>query len=73
MNIEISTDFIKLDSAMKLAGAVAMGSDAKHVILEGRVTVNGQAELRRGKKLYPGDKFCFENKEYKIVKENHEH
>lgn len=65
--VEISTEFIKLDSAMKLAGAVTMGSDAKHEILRGNVTVNNETEIRRGRKLYKGDKFCFENQTYEIV------
>lgn len=67
MEIKISTEFIKLDSAMKLSGAVTMGSDAKHVIQNGEVSVNGKTEMRRGKKLYNGDKFSFEGKEYKII------
>ncbi|MGN1097369.1 MAG: RNA-binding S4 domain-containing protein [Clostridia bacterium] len=67
MKIEISTEFIKLDSAMKLSGAVSIGSDAKYSILDGQVTVNGEQELRRGRKLYKGDKFCFEGQTYEIV------
>lgn len=67
MEIKISTDFIKLDSAMKLSGAVSMGSEAKHAVLEGLVKVNGETELRRGRKLYKNDKFTFEGKSYEIV------
>ncbi len=65
--IEISTEYIKLDSAMKLSGAVAMGSDAKHEIQSGSVSVNGTVENRRGKKLYKGDSFQYKNKTYEIV------
>lgn len=69
MVIKINTEFIKLDSAMKLSGAATMGSDAKYSILEGLVKVNGEIEQRRGRKLYPGDKFFFENQEYVIERE----
>lgn len=69
MVIKINTEFIKLDSAMKLSGAATMGSDAKHFILEGMVKVNGEIEQRRGRKLYPGDNFLFENQEYVIERE----
>ncbi len=65
--IKISTEFIKLDSAMKLAGAALMGSDAKHAIQNGEVYVNGETELRRGKKLHPGDVFSYNGNDYKIV------
>lgn len=64
--ISINTDYIKLDSAMKLAGAVAMGSEAKYLILDGKVLVNGEIELRRGRKLYKGDSFSLDNKTYEI-------
>ena len=64
--ISINTEYIKLDSAMKLSGAAAMGSDAKHLILDGKVLVNGETELRRGRKLYPGDNFSFNGKTYEI-------
>lgn len=65
--IEISTEYIKLDSAMKLSGAVSIGSDAKYAILEGAVSVNGEQEFRRGRKLYPGDKFLYDGKVYEII------
>ena len=66
--VKITTEFIKLDSAMKLSGEAAMGSDAKFFIQDGEVSVNGETELRRGRKLYPGDRFTFEGREYEIVK-----
>ena len=53
------TDFIKLDSFLKLAALVGTGGEAKYVIQEGMVTVNGQVCTMRGKKLYPGDKVSF--------------
>lgn len=67
VKITISTEFIKLDSAMKLGGAVSLGSDAKHEIIDGNVSVNGTAELRRGKKLYKGDNFKYNGITYEIV------
>lgn len=65
--ISISTDFIKLDSAMKLAGAVAMGGEAKRLIQDGQVTVNGQTETRRGRKLRSGDKFEYNGMTCEII------
>jgi len=52
--IEIKTTFIKLDSFLKFAGAVGDGSDAKRLIAEGLVSVDGEVCLMRGKKLYNG-------------------
>ena len=65
--VSIKGEFIKLDSAMKLAGICATGGHAKTVIQNGEVTVNGEICFQRGKKLKNGDSFCFENKEFKIV------
>jgi len=53
--IEIETDFIKLDSFLKLAGIVSTGGEGKILISDGVVTVNGEICLMRGKKLYPDD------------------
>lgn len=55
--IKIRDEFIKLGQAMKLAGLVDEGSDAKFVIQNGEVKVNGETEYQRGKKLHPGDTF----------------
>ena len=54
--IKIHTEFIKLQDLLKFAGAVETGGDAKLIIQEGRVSVNGEACTMRGKKLRPGDK-----------------
>lgn len=54
--IKISTEFIKLDQFLKWTGVCDTGVDAKFFITDGNVKVNGEVELRRGKKLYPGDK-----------------
>ena len=53
--IAVEGDTIRLGQLLKLAGAVAGGADAKALIADGRVTVNGEVELRRGRQLHPGD------------------
>ena len=57
--VAISTEFIKLQDALKYANLVYSGGEAKQLILEGQVKVNGEVCQMRGKKLYPGDKFSF--------------
>ena len=54
--VQIRTEFIKLQDLLKFAGAVETGGDAKLIIQEGRVTVNGEVCEMRGKKLRPGDR-----------------
>jgi ribosome-associated protein len=56
MPFAITTEYIKLDSFLKGVNLVASGGEAKILIAEGRVKVNSEVELRRGRKLYPGDK-----------------
>jgi ribosome-associated protein len=53
--VSIHTEFIRLDALLKLSGFAETGGQAKEMILEGSVSVNGEQELRRGRKLYPGD------------------
>ena len=53
--IKLRDEFIKLGQALKAAGFVGSGVDAKMVILDGQVKVNGNVELQRGKKLHAGD------------------
>ena len=53
--VKIETPFIKLDSLLKLADMVSSGGEAKMVIQEGLVKVNGEICTQRGKKMYPGD------------------
>ena len=65
--IKITTDYIKLDSFLKLAAAVSTGGHAKMVITGGEVKVIGQVCLMRGKKLYEGDTVEFEEIKYKVV------
>lgn len=64
--IEITTEYIKLDSALKYSGIAENGAHAKEIILEGLVTVNGEKELRRGRKLYKGDIFKLDDEEFEI-------
>ena len=65
--VPISTEFIKLESAMKLMNIVPSGGSAKLEIQEGYVTVNGEVCTMRGKKLYPGDRFAYEGDEFVIT------
>lgn len=64
--IIIRDEFIKLGQAMKLAGLVESGVDAKMEIKEGFVKVNGEVELQRGKKIYPGDVIEFDGQQVKV-------
>ncbi|MBQ5786218.1 MAG: RNA-binding S4 domain-containing protein [Alistipes sp.] len=65
--VVIATEYIKLESAMKLANIVPSGGSAKLEIQEGNVTVNGEVCTMRGKKLYPGDRFSFDGLTYLIT------
>jgi len=64
--VVIGTEFIKLESAMKLANILPSGGTAKLEIQEGNVLVNGEVCTMRGKKLYPGDKFTFDGQSWCI-------
>lgn len=68
ISIREQDEFIKLGQALKKAGLVDSGVDAKMVILDGLVTVNGKTELQRGKKLYDGDSFSYNGETVKVVK-----
>jgi len=52
---KISTEYIKLDQFLKFSGNVTSGSEAKDIIANGNVKVNGETEIKRGKKLRKGD------------------
>ncbi len=67
IDITIKDEFIKLGQALKKAGLSANGADAKNEILDGCIKVNGETELRRGRKLYDGDIFEAEGEEYRII------
>ena len=62
-SVKRKDEFIKLGQAMKLAGMVDSGVDAKFVIQDGQVKVNGEVDTRRGRKLYPGDVFSYNDME----------
>ena len=64
--LQIYTEFIKLDAALKLANAIESGGMAKTVIQDGQVRVNGEVCTMRGKKLYPGDTFSFMGAQFVI-------
>ena len=67
--IRINTDFIKLDALLKFAALVGTGGEAKYVIQEGLVKVNGEVCTLRGKKIYPGDQVSFEKFSVEVAKE----
>ena len=62
--ITITTEFIKLQDLLKLAGAVETGGEAKERIQAGEAAVNGEVCPQRGKKLRPGDVVAFDGQEY---------
>ena len=64
--VRIKDEYIKLGQALKLAGLVGSGVDAKFVIADGLVEVNGEVEYQRGKKLRDGDVVSFEGESFKI-------
>ncbi|MDO4474313.1 MAG: RNA-binding S4 domain-containing protein [Eubacteriales bacterium] len=64
--IKLREEFIKLGQALKAAGLVESGVEAKEVILSGLVAVNGEIDTRRGRKLYGGDIVTFDGEEIKI-------
>ncbi|MCM1257158.1 MAG: RNA-binding S4 domain-containing protein [Roseburia sp.] len=66
--IRETDEFIKLGQALKKAGLVGSGVDAKMIIQDGKVTVNGETEERRGRKLYPGDVVSYDGETFKVVK-----
>lgn len=67
--ISIVTEYIKLDSLLKLAALVGTGGEAKYVISEGMVEVNGEVCTMRGKKIRAGDKVSFAGNELEIINE----
>lgn len=67
-NITIRDDFIKLGQALKLAGLVSSGIEAKIVIQDGEVKVNGETDTRRGRKLYTGDTFEYNRQQVMVNK-----
>lgn len=66
--IKLRDEYIKLGQALKVAGLVGSGVDAKVVIQNGHVEVNGMVETQRGKKLYDGDLVTYNGSSIKIIK-----
>jgi ribosome-associated protein len=64
--MKIDTEYIKLDSFLKAVNAVGSGGEAKLMVAEGLVKVNGEVETRRGSKLRPGDKVEMRSKVYVV-------
>ncbi|WP_027633277.1 RNA-binding S4 domain-containing protein [Clostridium hydrogeniformans] len=67
IEVSVETDIIKLDAFLKWSGAVSMGSEAKIVIQEGEVYLNGEVCTQRGKKLKKGDVIEFNGESYKVI------
>ncbi len=61
-------EYIKLGQLLKKAGMVGSGVDAKFVIQDGLVEVNGEVELQRGKKIYPDDVVSFNGESVKVIR-----
>ncbi len=68
ITIRQGEEFIRLGQALKKAGIVGSGLDAKMIILEESVQVNGATETRRGRKLYPGDTVSYKDTSFQVVK-----
>ncbi|MGF0093318.1 RNA-binding S4 domain-containing protein [Lachnospiraceae bacterium SGI.066] len=68
LEIKIRDEFIKLGQALKLAGVVEDGVEAKYAIQDGFVQVNGEVDQRRGRKVYEGDVITFEDQEIKVIR-----
>lgn len=65
--VAIKTEYIKLDSLLKLAGVAQTGGQAKEMVLDGQVSVNGEVCTMRGKKLRPGDQAACEGKKIEVM------
>ena len=64
--IKIDTEFITLGQLLKMTDWISSGGEAKFAVKELKITVNGEEEDRRGRKLYPGDQISIEDKRYTI-------
>lgn len=67
--VRITTEFIRLDAVLKLASVVGTGGQAKMLIEDEQIKVNGEICTQRGKKLRDGDEFSFENRNFVVKKE----
>lgn len=64
----LKDDYIKLGQVLKALNLVSSGAEAKLVIQDGQVYVNGQVDTARGRKLFPGDEVTFDGKTVRIAK-----
>lgn len=67
MEFKLNGDYIKLGQLLKAAGIAESGSEAKKMIEEGKILYNGEAELRRGKKVFRGDRITSKDKNINIT------
>ncbi len=65
-NVKINTEYIKLDQFLKWVGEAGSGSEAKLLIEQGKVKINGEFDDRRGRKIRPGDIVTVNAKEYQV-------
>ena len=70
LEIRIRDEFIKLGQALKLADLVSDGVEAKYVINDGLVKVNGEVDTRRGRKVYGGDVISYNGQDVKVLSGN---
>ena len=68
ITLKLRDEYIKLGQAMKAAGLVGSGVEAKFAIQDGEVTLNGGTEYQRGKKLYDGDQVTFSGETVKVIR-----
>ena len=68
LELKLRDDYIKLGQALKASGLVGSGVDAKFVIQDGLVRVNGETQLQRGKKLYEGDTVTYQGETVQIIR-----
>ena len=68
LEIKLREEFIKLGQALKAAHMVMNGAEAKEIVQEGLVKVNGEIDTRRGRKLVDGDVVEYDGQQVKIVK-----
>ena len=68
MYIKLKEEYIKLGQALKVANIVGSGAEAKFLIADGLIKVNGEAEVRRGRKLYDGDVISYNGNDVRIEK-----
>ncbi|HCC35889.1 MAG TPA: RNA-binding protein [Ruminococcaceae bacterium] len=65
--VKITTEYIRLDAFLKLCGAVGTGGQAKIIIAQGEIAVNGEICTQRGRKLRPEDTVSTENEAYRVI------